>query len=282
MLRCPQSLRIHQFYMLELEDSDDEQIPRSPDPREIDARESLRGFFENNREKVFFSRQLEVQNEDEFFHWITNRAIRDLEGEGYLKSEWRKLSTGTSIKLVWHKSYRFYKRSASQLIRLVEEYSKPIMGATLGLHGEMMILEAFARNRFLVGGRNTREYNGRAWTATNHDLDFIFERDGIVYGVEVKNTLGYMDKKEFNVKLQICQSLGIRPMFVVRMMPRTWIHELNMIGGFGLILKYQLYPWSRHELAKRVAKELGLPVDAPKAIEEGTMARYLRWHTKLR
>jgi hypothetical protein len=267
--------------MSDFDDFNDEQIHRLPDPKEIDARESLRRFFDDNREQVFFSRQLEVQNEDEFFHWITNRAVRDLEGEGIIKSEWRKLSTGTSIKLVWHKSYRFYKRSAVQLIRLVEEYSTPIMGATLGLQGEIMILEAFARNRFLVGGRNTSEYNEKLWSRTGHDLDFILERDGIAYGVEVKNTLGYMDKREFDIKVQICQSLGIRPLFVVRMMPKTWIYELNVIGGFALILKYQLYPWSHHELAKRVAKELGLPVDAPKAIEEGTMTRFLRWHKKL-
>jgi len=56
---------------------------------------------------------------------------------------------------------------------------------------------------------------------------------------------------------------------------------LNLAGGFALILKYQLYPWSHHELAKRVAKELKLPVDAPKAIEDGTMVRFLRWHRKL-
>ncbi len=263
------------------DDFNDEPIHRLADPKEIDARESLRRFFAANRERVFFSRQLEVHNENELFHWITNRAIRGLEGEGYIKSEWRRLSTDTSIKLVWHKSYRFYKRSAAQLVRLVEEYSAPIMGATLGLHGEMMVLEAFARNKFLVGGRNASEYDGKIWRATGHDLDFILERDGIAYGVEIKNTLGYMDKKEFDIKIQICQFFGIRPLFVVRMMPRTWIYELNQAGGFALILKYQLYPWSHHELAKRVAKELGLPVDAPKSIEEGTMMRFLRWHREI-
>src|SRR5437764_5435361 len=98
--------------MSDFDDFNDEPIQRPRDPQEIDARASLRQFFEDNREQVYFSRQLEVQNENDFFHWITNRAIRDLEGAGGIKSEWRKLSTGTSIKLIWHKSYRFYKRSA--------------------------------------------------------------------------------------------------------------------------------------------------------------------------
>jgi hypothetical protein len=29
-----------------------------------------------------------------------------------------------------------------------------------------------------------------------------------------------------------------------------------------------------------VSKGLGLPVDAPKALNEGTMKRFLRWHEK--
>ena len=201
-----------------------------------------------------------------------------LSNEGFISAEWRKLNTGTSIKLVWHRSYRFYRRSATRLVRLVEEYSDPIVGAALGLHGETMVLESFARNQFLMKGRHSREYNGRVWNASEHDLDFIFERDETAYGVEVKNTLGYMDNREFLTKIKLCQRLEIRPVFVVRMMPKSWIHELNLAGGFALILKYQLYPWSHHQLAKKVARELGLPVDAPRAIAEGTMARFMEWH----
>jgi len=125
-----------------------------PDQREIEASDRLREFFDVNREHVYFSRQLEVINEQEYFHWITNRAIRSLEAEGLIKSEWRKLRTGTSIKLLWHKGYRFQKRSAKKLIALVEEYSDPNIGAALGLHGETMVLEGFARTQFLMRGRH--------------------------------------------------------------------------------------------------------------------------------
>jgi hypothetical protein len=89
---------------------------RPDDERELEARDHYRRFFDTNRDRVFFSRQLEVLNEREYFHWITNRAIRDLEAEGQIRSEWRKLSTGTSIKLLWHRGYRFYKRSANNLV----------------------------------------------------------------------------------------------------------------------------------------------------------------------
>jgi hypothetical protein len=129
-------------------------------------------------------------------------------------------------------------------------------------------------------GRNTQGYGERRWRESEHNLDFLFERDAVVYGVEVKNTLGYMDYEEFQTKIRVCEFLGVRPVFAARMLPRTWIKELIDRGGYAMILKYQLYPWTHRELAKRVARELGLPVDAPRALEEGTTARFLRWHEK--
>ena len=69
-------------------------------------------------------------------------------------------------------------------------------------------------------------------------------------------------------------------MFVARMMPRTWINELRKAGGFGLILGYQLYPWTHRHLAERVRRELQLPVDTPRSLADGTMHRFLRWHER--
>src|ERR1017187_2022760 len=83
---------------------------RPPDPMQHQAREKVEKFIDEHPEQVFFSRQIEVQNEGEFFHWVTNRAIRDLEGSGKILSETRGLKTGNTIKLLWHRSHRYYKR----------------------------------------------------------------------------------------------------------------------------------------------------------------------------
>lgn len=180
-----------------------------PDPREEDAREALEAFFEANREAVFFSRQIEVQHEDKWYHWITNRALRDLVESRVVKN----------------------------------------VGGAVGLHGEHMVLEGFARRQFVMRGRHANAYGSRTWESTAHDFDFIFERDSIAYGVEVKNTLGYMDYEELKVKLRMCGFLGIKPVFATRMLPK-------------------------------ISSELGLPVDTPKALAEGTMDRFVRWHEK--
>ena len=176
---------------------------RAPDVREDEAREALQAFFDQHNESVFFSRQLEVRNEEVWYHWITNRALRELAGRGVIRTETRQLHTGGSIHVMWHKSYRYYRRDATRVVRLVEEYSDPNIGGSLGLQGEAMVLEGFARSQFVMRGRDARGYGGRDWTRTDHDLDFIFERDNRVYGVEVKNTLRYIDYVEFRTKIEM-------------------------------------------------------------------------------
>ena len=259
----------------DLEEYDDE---HSPDPEEINAKETIKEFFEKNQEAVFYSRQIEVIHEKPYFHWLTNRAIRELAKQGDIRSQQQELSTGGTVNLYWHKSNRFYKRSAKRVVELVQEYTEFSHDGALGLHGERMVLHAFARFQFVHQGENTREFNGKAWEKSEHDLDFIFERDSIGYGIEVKNTLNYMDYKEFKIKVNLCKHLGIRPVFAVRMIPKTWIKELIDAGGYAMILKYQLYPLSHQELAKKMVRELNLPVDTPRSIQQGTMDKFLHWH----
>lgn len=218
--------------------------------------------------------------EDKYFHWLTNRALRDLVAQGVLLRERRQTRWGGELNLVWHRSFRYYRREATRVLKLVEEYSDPNIGGALGLHAELLILEGFAQHEFVMKGRNTQRHGAASWAESGHDLDFVFERDGRAYGVEVKNTLGYMEYDEFQVKVRLCKHLGLTPMFVARMMPRSWIFELGENGGFALILKYQLYPPTHKALATRVAGELGLPVGSPRALNAGTMMRFVKWHTK--
>jgi hypothetical protein len=44
-----------------------------------------------------------------------------------------------------------------------------------------------------------------------------------------------------------------------------------------MIMGYQFYPWTHKEIADQIREELGLPVDTPKRIEQGTMQRFEKW-----
>jgi hypothetical protein len=143
-----------------------------------------------------------------------------------------------------------------------------------------MTLAAFARRQFILRAEETNEWKGKKWVDSNHNLDFIFERDSVAYGVEVKNTLGYLDSDEFVTKIKMARFLELKPVFVVRDLPRHWIQALAKSGGFALVMRYQFYPWTHESLAGRVRDELGLPVDTPKRIEDGTMMRLEQWISK--
>ncbi|HSH59246.1 MAG TPA: hypothetical protein VK988_06305 [Acidimicrobiales bacterium] len=63
------------------------------DAREEAAVAALERFFDERRESLFFSRQLEVIHESDWFHWITNRALRDVVAADVIRSEVRNLRT---------------------------------------------------------------------------------------------------------------------------------------------------------------------------------------------
>jgi hypothetical protein len=211
-------------------EADEGQHPES-ETYERAAVEGLKELFDERRQEVFFSRQVEVLHEREWFHWITKRALKTLTAEGIIRSESRPLAHGGSVTLFWHHSYRYYQRAAARVVSRVNEYSDPNIGGALGLQGELLVLEGHARQQFLMLGRETRVYRSKEWTRTEHDLDFVFERDGIGYGVEVKNTLGYMDHDELVIKIEMCQHLDLRPLFAVRMLAKTWTNEIIQAGG---------------------------------------------------
>lgn len=165
-------------------------------------------------------------------------------------------------------------------MELVEMYSASDFARLLGYQGEMLLIEAFARAHFKLIARNANEYLGKKWTASSHDVDFVYEKDGFAYGVEVKNSLAYMREEELNLKMQLCEVVGVTPMFVVRYMPKTWFHRVQQAGGYVLMLKYQMYPLSHVELARAVREELGLPIQAPAALWESTVQRFTAWHDR--
>lgn len=119
-----------------------------------------------------------------------------------------------------------------------------------------------------------------SWRKTDHNLDFIIQKDGIIYGCEIKNTLGYIDKNELEIKINICKHLGIKPLFIMRGPPKSYNNEIINNGGFVLIFETQIYPFGQDDLVKRIKTILGLPVDCPRAIADGTIQRFVKWHDK--
>lgn len=250
------------------------------DPKTDEAKARISTLFGDNPERVFYGRQIEVLLEKAYFHWITSRALRELVEEGTLKSETMALREGLHAKFYWAKGNRYWRRKANEIRKLIVEYSDPKFTKALGVQGELLFDAALPTVGFMPKGKDVREYKGKKWERTEHDLDRVFERDGEEYGTEFKNTLDYIDREELDTKLEMCKELGLRPLFIMRWTPKSYMKRIIDAGGIGLLFEYQLYPLGYEELAERVRGELALPVDCPVRIEDGTMQRLLKAHRK--
>jgi len=280
----------------EYDEPDDES---ERDQKIDDAKEFLLWFFSKNPVGIFYLRQLEVLHEERFFHWITSKALHELADEGRIDSNLLVLKAeklqgivksfgvlpyddpaDLTIRFYWAKSStaRYWKRKARRVASFVAAYSRSTLTRGLGPHAEMMMDAALSSVGFVRMAKDVKEWKDKAWTLTNSDLDRVYERDGVAYGAEIKNKLGYIEHKTLFQKMRIAEHLGLRPLFIVRMAPKNYVEEVRSRGGFTLIYKWQLYPFGFAGVAKKIRDALGLPVDSPAALADQTAKRFLTWH----
>jgi hypothetical protein len=203
----------------------------------------IMSLFAARPEAVLYGRQIELLLEREHFHWITTKALGQLVQDAKLLATAPPIAGGRRLpKFYWLPTNRYWRRKAKTIGKLVAEFSTQAFATALGHHGEMMVSAGLASGGFHVAAHDVREWNGTQWTATGHNLDRIFVRDGIAYGAEIKNSLEYMDVDEMRIKIGMCLAFGVRPLFVVRAAPKSYIFAVHRLGGFTLVLGKQLYP----------------------------------------
>jgi hypothetical protein len=261
-------------------DFDAPEVEPRHDRKVDEASDTLLAFIENNPGEVFYEMQLEVLFEDDYFHWITTKALAQLRNSRKIGSSIQVLKEATRIRFYFHMRNRYWKRKAAEIRKLVTQFSDPSFTSALGTQGELLVDAALPTVGFLPKARNVNQFGDLHWSETKHNLDRIFEKDGIHYGAEIKNRLSYISQEEFYIKLEMCERLRLRPLFIARMMPRSYVYELFKRGGFALLMKFQFYPLGSESFAAQVRKRLTLPVDCPKRLEDGTLQRLLRYHNR--
>ncbi len=236
--------------------------------------DEVREFFLNPEHWIYTSRgtpsdispnfvyhigQLEVLFEDRYFHFRTNKAVRRLRNEGFLADREVKID-GTSAILVWRHNVRYMSRLAAEHEQLIQQYSSETMNKATGDYAETLTLLGLSRLHFDLIARNSREYRGVAWDVTEHDLDFILEKDGVGYGVEVKNTWKYFPADELAIKLKMCKHLNLRPLFIARNRHSGQWNTVKAAGGLLYIFKSKVFPPGYEHLTKQLWLRMRLPV----------------------
>jgi len=259
------------------------------DPKLPEAIKAIHELFQQSPGRVFYEKQIEILLEKKLYHWITTKALRQLREAGEIRSELENLYSPSTVDLqeslpqnhirfYFHKQNRYVKRQAEEIKRLVRQFTDQKFTNALGNQGELLVDAALPRAGFMPIAYNVRSHGTRTWTATSHNLDRIFIRDGLAYGIEIKNRLQYISSAEWALKLKMCLHLGLIPLFIARMMPGSYIFHTMKAGGFCLIMGYQFYPVTHEALAKAVRDQLGLPVDCPLRLQDGTLQRLLNFH----
>ncbi len=176
------------------------------DPKVDEAADKLLAFIESKPGEVFYEMQLEVIFEDDYFHWITTKALAQLRDARKIGSSIEILKKVGRIRFYFHIKNRYWKRRAAEIRKLVEQFSDPAFTSALGNQGEMLVDAGLPSAGFLPKARNVSQFAGVQWTETKHNLDRIFEKDGVLYGTEIKNRLSYISQNEFYTKLKMCET----------------------------------------------------------------------------
>lgn len=255
----------------------EEERPR--DPVIDQAIERLRGFFDASPQRLFYSTQIETSLEREFFHWITGRALLELGNANEIKRVSLPLQ-GQTVNFYANRRHRYMQRELKTMLDLLNRIYDPEFTHAVGRHGELMFDAALGRKGFRAEASNTKNWNGKTWQETNHNLDRVMTKDGIAYGVEIKNTQNYIPREELRTKIRLCQYLDLTPLFIMRFAPKSYMHEIQQNGGFGLLFEEQIYPWGHNSLLTEVRDRLGLKVNCPRDVKEGDIQRLINWHTK--
>ena len=263
----------------------DDFVDESDDDRPRDAMvdvaiDRLRKLFQEYPRRLFYSTQIETMLERELFHWITSRALLELSQAREVQRE-AILVAGQNINFYAHKGHRYLRREAAAMVSVLERIHHPDFKHAIGRQGELMFDAALGRQGFRAIAMNARAWQGHEWTITKHNLDRIIERDGLVYGVEIKNTQNYIRSDELQIKLQLCAYLQLIPLLIMRQAAKSYMHDIWRAGGFGLLFEEQLYPLGHDRLLSDVRATLGLKVQCPINIKQGDMQRLENFHLKL-
>jgi len=242
--------------------------------------------------------QLQVLLEDKAFYWYVSDALRRLAEQGVL-AKLEQITKYASSLLFYYpaeiavdgSSVARVKQHVYSLAQLVNRYSSPTVTHAVGMQLEGLVKYELKAQGFKIVGTNSRSYKTREWTKTGDNLDFVAEHtsSSFAIGVEVKNTLGVLDRREVEVKIDICKYLGILPVFAVR-----WIgphHKLVVDnGGYPWVFKTQIYPPGFEKLVKQIFKRLSLnwneakknfdyqmPVIVRTELPEKPVAKFAAW-----
>lgn len=252
------------------------------------AKQSISPLFVDKynrpRKSPLYVTQLQTLLETKHFPWIVYQAASQLVKEDILDKRETETRYHDRVvfffnkKLATPKYEPILETHIKSICGLIDKYSKPSIGKALGNHLEGLVKAELRAQGFIIVGTHTPEYKKKRWTRTGHNLDFIAEHISgkLSVGVEVKNTLPIIEREELDTKLDMCEFLGVVPLFAVRWI-KPYTELIRSRGGFSWVFKTQIYPPGFDELTKTLFNRLQLPVNVRTDLPPKTIEIFHRW-----
>ena len=264
---------------------------QSTDPQINYAKKSVMKLFEDSygraKRKPYYITQIKTLLETRFSDDVTYQAIEQLVGERRLSKIIADTKYAQKVVFLYNAEFDNPKFKDSRgmhvksICNIIDIYSNPDITKQYGEYLEGLVGEELQKQGFTIVGAHTKKYKDKKYPKSNNDLDFIAEhRSGkLTIGVEVKNTISIMDKKEVDIKLQMCDFLGITPVFATRWL-KPYTKLIDDRGGFSWTFKTQLYPPRFTALANTLSNRLHLPVKVETKLPTESVQLFLSWVKK--
>jgi Holliday junction resolvase-like predicted endonuclease len=252
------------------------------------AKTAVMELFEDKigraKKKPYYLTQIQTLLEEEFTDKVIYQASTQLIKEKKLSRINIKTKNAGKVTFLYNAKFDrpidFYKRNLhiKSMCKLIERYSNSETTLRYGQHLEDLVETELKRQGFNIVERHKNKYKGNRYDKSGENLDFIAEHQSgkLTIGVEVKNTLSLIDKKEVTTKIEICDHLGITPVFAAR-----WLEQHKKLvhskGGYTWTFKQQLYPPDSDALAKTLSKRLLLPIEAKKELPPQSIQLFHNW-----
>lgn len=230
------------------------------------------------KDLVFYKKQIQVIFEDQYPHDVTGKAVNELIEDKFLKAETRAFGKNMHAIFVHRHNVRYTAMAIKIRIKILERFSDDEVNDGVGKYAEILFGHMFERNQFKIIGRNTNTFRSKAWSKSDKNLDFIIEKDGISYGVEIKNRFDYMEQDEFEEKLEMCQFLGLLPLFPLRCPSEQQYAQMKDCGGLALKFKTRIFPPGFQGLVTDIWNNFRLPVNIWEEILPPIEAVFLNYH----
>jgi len=243
------------------------------------------------QQKVVTDRELKVRLERQFFPWVTGRALLAMEQEGivervgYAGRRSKTKRVPESFFISYGTRYEDVVGIIMKKYRVTRDVNAILTAhAPAGEHAEDLFERAFKTLGFKIHGRNMSKFKDRTVRGRKGkqppDLDFIIEKDKVVYGVDVKNWIKYEygTRKTVRFKRNLALQLKVVPFIIARYVDKETIY-VDVIQKGGICYPYQtlLVPPSYESLASEANSLLGYPI-----ISRDSLPKYkVEWIKKL-